>query len=525
MNPLSDAGALPAVKRAIFILQKILHIIYVRKKSKIKKRTQKVHKKVSKKAYRFKIIQHIKYVRKNRQPERTAKIFNQKKCVYDIHKKNSSRERGKEKKNMKKEINNTTEINTQEENNNMKNTMKKMIMAEASEIKNEELKNLTIRVRTQRAIDALHDQWNRVCMHIDDVPAEEMSEEYAEFIRKINYADRLISNASEQGELTDIDYGRNIYKKQVRTHRDSEDIHIQQFISEWDRTENEIAEIKAEIQELRDMWKAAGGYNLWEQRDTDEQAMAEVDLDTEERRDADTAREEQESLERGWAELIEMEKTINEAKTPSKKDEMIETVENIYDIVGAARTINNYTGISDDEIDTDYVEYIVRHLFSDDEMQEQRNKERLIEYYEKQPEIFFDDIDSEDLVIRMAEDLAKIQYDDLIKRYGFKELSYAPYNPEFAASEANYNREMSLELAGTKCEIVESMPELEDVVKSKKISDKNFCRLINMYKKCGFKDWKDKVILPNYVAYDAARCHDQDWLVDYVIDKSVIRGE
>ena len=219
------------------------------------------------------------------------------------------------------------------------------------------------------------------------------------------------------------------------------------------------------------------------------------------------------------------ENSTTEEEKEMKKEMIIDMVESTYDIVGAARTINNYTGISDDEIEADYVEYIVRRLFSDDEMQEQRNKERLIEYYEKQPEIFFDDFDSEDLVIRMAEDLAKIQYDDLIKRYGFKELSYAPYNPELAASEANYNREMSLELAGTKCEIVESMPELEDVVKSKKISDKNFCRLINMYKKCGFKDWKDRVILPSYVAYDAARCHDQDWLVDYVIDKSDIRGE
>ena len=423
-------------------------------------------------------------------------------------------------------IKNTTEnIINQEEKTMKTNKFKEMIMAEAETMKNEDVRNLTIRVRTQRAIDALHEQWNNVCMHIDDVPVDEMSEEYAEFIRKIDYADRLISNASGQGELTDIDYGRNIYKKQVRTHRDSKDAHVQQWISEWDRVENEIAEIKSEIQELRDMWKAAGGYDLWKQHDEDELALSEIDLDTEDTVDVETAREEQESLERGWAELIEMEKTMNEAKTPSKKDEMIETVENTYDIVGAARTINNYTGISDNEIESDYVEYIVRHLFSDDETQEQRNKERLMEYYEEQPEKFFDDFGSEDLVIRMAEDLAKIQYDDLIKRYGFKELSYAPYNPEFAENEANYNREMALELAGTKCEIVESMPELEDVVKSKKISDNNFCRLINMYKKCGFKDWKDKVILPNYVAYDAARCHDQDWLVDYVIDKSVIRGE
>ena len=75
-----------------------MHIIYVRKKKKIKKRTQKVHKKSFKKAYRFKIIQHIKYVRKNRQPERTAKIFNQKKYVYDIHKKTAAEREARRKK-------------------------------------------------------------------------------------------------------------------------------------------------------------------------------------------------------------------------------------------------------------------------------------------------------------------------------------------------------------------------------------------------------------------------------------------
>ena len=92
-----------------------------------------------------------------------------------------------------------------------------------------------------------------------------------------------------------------------------------------------------------------------------------------------------------------------------KKEMMIETVENTYDIVGAARTINNYTGISDNEFESDYVEYVVEHLFSDDETQEQKNKEKLVEYYSKQPEESFKGIDSEDLVIRMAEDLIKIE--------------------------------------------------------------------------------------------------------------------
>lgn len=117
-----------------------------------------------------------------------------------------------------------------------------------------------------------------------------------------------------------------------------------------------------------------------------------------------------------------------------KKEMMIETVENTYDIVGAARTINNYTGISDNEFESDYVEYVVEHLFSDDETQEQKNKEKLVEYYSKQPEESFKGIDSEDLVIRMAEDLIKIEYDELVKRYGFKELNYAPYDPEYATN-------------------------------------------------------------------------------------------
>lgn len=418
-----------------------------------------------------------------------------------------------------------TNIKNQEEKVMKTNKFKEMIMAEAETIKNEDVRNLTIRVRTQRAIDALHDQWNRVCMHIDDVSAEEMSEEYAEFIRKINYADRLISNASGQGELTDIDYGRNIYKKQVRTHRDSEDIHIQQFISEWDRTENEIAEIKTEIQELRDMWKAAGGYDLWEQHDEDELALSEIDLDTEETIDVETERQERESLERGWAELIEMEKTMNEAKTSNKKDEMIETVENTYDMVGAARTINNYTGISDDEFESDYVEYIVEHLFGDDESQEQKNKEKLVEYYSEQPEGFFKDFDSEDLVIRMGEDLIKIEYDELVKRYGFKKLSYAPYDPEYATNETDYNWEMSLQLAMTKCEIIKSMPVLEDAVKSKKISEENFHKLINMYKKCGFGDWSIVAEMPDSIAKAIIEGHETEDIIDFIINNSVIRGE
>ena len=339
---------------------------------------------------------------------------------------------------MKELKNNTTnEIKKQEENNNMKNTMKEMIIAEVNEIKNEELRNLTIRVRTQRAIDALHDQWNHVCMHIDDVSEEEMSEEYAEFIRKINYADRLISNASGQGELTDIDYGRNIYKKQVRTHRNSEDIHIQQFISEWDRTENEIAEIRAEIQELRDMWKAAGGYDLCEQRYADEQALAEIDLDTEDWRDADTEKAERESLEAGWAELIAMERQMQEQEEEEEKQEekemtkynkqqdVIDRVISTYEVVGREDTINNCKGLDDDNKTeflerTDVTVMAAEYIFGCSDAEAEENEKLLVSYYESLPEESFvdwtdDDIISERLVTRMAKDLldAKAQAPEL----------------------------------------------------------------------------------------------------------------
>lgn len=378
---------------------------------------------------------------------------------------------------MKKENNNTninTNIKNQEEKVMKTNKFKEMIMAEAETIKNEEVRNLTIRVRTQRAIDALHDQWNRVCMHIDNVSAEEMSEEYAEFIRKINYADRLISNASGQGELTDINYGRNIYEKQVRTHRDSEDIHIQKFINEWDRVENEVAEIRAEIQELRDMWKAAGGYDLWEQHDEDELALSEIDLDTEETIDVETERQERESLERGWAELIEMEKAMNEAKVPSKKDEMIETVENTYDMVGAARTIKNYTGIGEDDFESSDIQDIVSSLFSEDEKEEQRNKDILIDYYKSQPEEFFMNND-EDKVIRMAEDLSLIKYNDLVIEYGFKEFYYEPGNEDYPETA----------IASIKNEVVQAFPRFKA-----EMDKTTFNRVIKWCRKIGMENWK-----------------------------------
>ena len=207
-----------------------------------------------------------------------------------------------------------------------------------------------------------------------------------------------------------------------------------------------------------------------------------------------------------------------------KKEMMIETVENTYDIVGAARTINNYTGISDNEFESDYVEYVVEHLFSDDETQEQKNKEKLVEYYSKQPEESFKGIDSEDLVIRMAEDLIKIEYDELVKRYGFKELNYAPYDPEYATNETDYNWEMSLQLTMTKCEIIKSMPALEEAVGSKKISDNRFRKLINIYKECGFGDWSIEAEMPDSIAKAIVEGHETEDIIDFIIDETVITG-
>ena len=47
------------------------------------------------------------------------------------------------------------------------------------------------------------------------------------------------------------------------------------------------------------------------------------------------------------------ENSTTEEEKDMKKEMMIETVENTYDMVGAARTINNYTGISGDEFESD----------------------------------------------------------------------------------------------------------------------------------------------------------------------------
>lgn len=207
-----------------------------------------------------------------------------------------------------------------------------------------------------------------------------------------------------------------------------------------------------------------------------------------------------------------------------KKEMIIDMVESTYEIVGKARTISNYTGISDNEFESDYVEYVVEHLFGDDESQEQKNKEKLVEYYSEQPEGFFKDFDSEDLVIRMGEDLIKIEYDELVKRYGFKKLSYSPYDPEYATNETDYNWEMSLQLAMTKCEIIKSMPVLEDAVKSKKISEENFHKLINMYKKCGFGDWRGQVDMPDSIVKTIIEGHETEDIIDFIIKESVIRG-
>lgn len=214
----------------------------------------------------------------------------------------------------------------------------------------------------------------------------------------------------------------------------------------------------------------------------------------------------------------------NQEEKVMKKEMIIDMVESTYEIVGKARTISNYTGISDNEFESDYVEYVVEHLFGDDESQEQKNKEKLVEYYSEQPEGFFKDFDSEDLVIRMGEDLIKIEYDELVKRYGFKKLSYSPYDPEYATNETDYNYEMSLQLAMTKCEIIKSMPVLEDAVKSKKISEENFHKLINMYKKCGFGDWRGQVDLPDSIVKAIIEGHETEDIIDFIIKESVIRG-
>lgn len=214
------------------------------------------------------------------------------------------------------------------------------------------------------------------------------------------------------------------------------------------------------------------------------------------------------------------ENSTTEEEKEMKKEMMIETVENTYDIVGAARTINNYTGISDNEFESDYVEYIVRNLFDEDEIKEREKQDRLIEYYEQQPEKFFEELDSEDLVIRMAEDLIEIEYAEISARYGFKELNYSPYDPEYATNEADYNWEMGLDRACMINEIKQAIPELK-----RRMNAVTFKKLIDWCKTFGYGDWR-RFGVDDLTAmiFDLKRGYSPEECLKYTIESEVIFG-
>ena len=94
-----------------------------------------------------------------------------------------------------------------------------------------------------------------------------------------------------------------------------------------------------------------------------------------------------------------------------KKEMIIDMVESTYEIVGAARTIANCSGIDDGQL-----ENAARYIFGNSEKEADENKELLIAYYKKQPGEFFeaftdDEMTGEGLVGRMAGDLITAKAD------------------------------------------------------------------------------------------------------------------
>lgn len=150
---------------------------------------------------------------------------------------------------------------------------------------------------------------------------------------------------------------------------------------------------------------------------------------------------------------LKSEAAAKDAEIESKRQDIVERVENTFDIVGAGRTISNYTGIGDSEAESDYIEYIVRNLFGEDEHTEQRNKEFLMRYYSKLYKKDIENFGDDDFVIRMAEDLVRASYERETQFDHLQSLIYPAYDPETGSSETDYYWTRKLALARTKIEI------------------------------------------------------------------------
>lgn len=101
------------------------------------------------------------------------------------------------------------------------------------------------------------------------------------------------------------------------------------------------------------------------------------------------------------------ENSTTEEEKEMKKEEIIDRVEATYEIVGAARTIANCSGIDDGQL-----EDAARYIFGNSKKEADENKELLMAYYKNQPAKFFNDwtdYEGEGLISYMAKDLRNIK--------------------------------------------------------------------------------------------------------------------
>lgn len=187
----------------------------------------------------------------------------------------------------------------------------------------------------------------------------------------------------------------------------------------------------------------------------------------------------------------EITTTEKQEENKMTKQDVIEQVESTFDIVGAGRTISNYTGISDNEIESDYIEFIVRQLFGEDEKIERNHRALLLDYYKKQPEEFFEKFNNEDLVILMAEDMLSIRCASAaeLPNITLKPLKFAPYTPEIATDERMYNIEMKFQRAVLMSEIIKTLKDLFMLRIDNKISAAGYNKLRQWCEKFGYGDW------------------------------------
>ena len=195
-----------------------------------------------------------------------------------------------------------------------------------------------------------------------------------------------------------------------------------------------------------------------------------------------------------------------------KKETMVKAVENTYETVGAAEAIENCTGMSDNKSEAEYIGYIVKHLFDKNEVQERKTQALLVEYYEKQPDDFFKDIDPENLVTRMAEDLVDIESAELSEQYGFRNL-----NNDNTYSANDWSTKLN------QAQLINKIKEMFPVLR-KKMDKASFKKLVDWCKAFRYEDWDNGITKLHSMIFDMKRGYLPEECLSYAMKSMVITG-